>query len=206
MKFRGLVTVGLLALSVLARADGAGDNSVASVRRIPPPGVAVPAEDRAALETGIAALGKEIDSLRVDLKSRPALLELLPDVQIYYNAARYALTYNEFFNPNEIRTAKGLLAQGMQRAADLRAGKTPWTTQTGPVARGYVSEIDGSVQPYGIVVPATFADSTSRKRPLEIWFHGRGETLSEVNFINDRQHSMGEFAPADTFMLHPYGR
>lgn len=179
---------------------------MASVRRIPPPGVAVPAEDRAALETGIAALGKEIDSLRTELKGKPALLDLLPDVQIYYNAARYALTYNEFFNPNEIKTAKSLLAQGMERAANLRAGKTPWTTQTGPVARGYVSQIDGSVQPYGIVVPATFAESTTRKRPLEIWFHGRGETLSEVNFINDRQHSLGEFAPADTFMLHPYGR
>jgi hypothetical protein len=206
MKFRGLVTLGLLTLSVLVRADGAGDNSVANVRRVPPPGVVVPAEDRAALETGIAALGKEIDSLRTELKGKPALLDLLPDVQIYYNAARYALTYNEFFNPNEIKTAKNLLTQGMDRAANLRAGKTPWTTQTGPVARGYVSQIDGSVQPYGIIVPVTFAESTTRKRPLEIWFHGRGEMLSEVNFINDRQLHMGEFAPPDTFMLHPYGR
>ena len=206
MKFRGLVTLGLLTLSVLARADGAGDNSVAGVRPVPPLGVAVSAEDRTALETGIAALGKEIDSLRAELQGKPVLLDLLPDVQIYYNAARYALKYNEFFNPNEIRTAKTLLTQGMERAANLRAGKTPWTTQTGPVARGYVSHIDGSVQPYGIIVPTTFAESTSRKRPLEIWFHGRGETLSEVNFISDRQRSMGEFAPPDTFMLHPYGR
>jgi hypothetical protein len=206
MKFRGLVTLGLLTWSVLARADGVGDNSVSSVRQVPPPGVTVPAEDRAALEAGITALGKEIDALRTELTAKPALLELLPDVQIYYNAARYALKYNEFFNPNEIRTAKTELTQGMERAANLRAGKTPWTTQTGPVARGYVSQIDGSVQPYGIIVPTTFADSTKRKRPLEIWFHGRGETLSEVNFINDRQRSLGEFSPPDTFMLHPYGR
>ncbi len=198
--------MGLLALSVLALADGVGDNSVANVRRIPPPGVAVSAEDRVALETGILALGKEIDALRTELKGKPALLELLPDVQIYYNAARYALTYNEFFSPNEIKTAKTLLTQGMERATDLRAGKTPWTTQTGPVARGYVSLIDGSVQPYGIIVPTTFTSDSTRPRPLEIWFHGRGETLSEVNFINDRQRSMGEFAPPDTFMLHPYGR
>ena len=207
MRFRGLVTLGLLGVSVLARADGAGDNSVANVRRQPPPGIAVPAEDRAELETGIAALGKEIDSLRTELKGKPALLDLLPDVQIYYNAARYGLTYNEFFSPNEIKTAKTLLTQGMARAKSLRAGETPWTTQTGPVARGYVSQIDGSVQPYGIVVPSTYTDvSSTRKRPLEIWFHGRGETLSETNFINDRQRSMGEFTPPDTFMLHPYGR
>ena len=206
MKFRGLVTLGLLALSVLARADGVGDNSVASVRRIPPAGVAVSAEDQTALQTGIAELGKEIDALRSDLKDKPDLLDLLPDVQIYYNAARYALTYNEFFRPEEIKTAKTLLMQGMERATNLRAGKTPWTTQTGPVARGYVSQLDGSVQPYGVIVPATYADSTTRKRRLDVWFHGRGENLSEVNFINDRQRSMGEFAPTDTFVLHPYGR
>jgi dienelactone hydrolase len=44
------------------------------------------------------------------------------------------------------------------------------------------------------------------KHPLDIWFHGRGETLSEVNFITDREHSRGEFTPTDTIVLHPYGR
>ncbi len=206
MRIRVAMTVGLLALGAMARADGAADNLPDSVRRIPQLGVAVSAEDRTTLETGIAALGKEIDGLRTELKAKPELLDLLPDVQIYYNAARYALTYNEFFNPNEIRTAKAQLVQGMERAANLRAGKTPWATQTGPVARGYVSQIDGSVQPYGIVVPVTFSENTTRKRRLDLWFHGRGETLSELNFISDRQRSLGEFAPEDTLVLHPYGR
>ena len=35
----------------------------------------------------------------------------------------------------------------------LAAGKAPWTTATGLVVRGYRSKIDGSVQPYGLVVP-----------------------------------------------------
>ncbi len=200
------MTLSLLAMGVLAQAGQAGNDSPESVPRIPKAGVAVSAEDRAELEAGITALGKEIEALRANLKSKPALLELLPDVQIYHNAARYALTYNEFFSPNEIKSAKALLAQGMERAANLRAGKTPWTTQTGPVARGYVSQIDGSVQPYGIIVPVTFNDNKARKRRLDIWYHGRGETLNEINFINDRQRSMGEFAPEDTLVLHPYGR
>ena len=42
----------------------------------------------------------------------------------------------------------------MERASQLRDGKAPWTTATGLVVRGYVSKIDGSVQPYGLVVPA----------------------------------------------------
>ena len=81
-----------------------------------------------------------------------------------------------------------------------------WTTATGLVVRGYVSRIDGSVQPYGLVVPETYRPPTPHKFRLDAWFHGRGETLSEVNFINGRQTAPGLFTPGDTFVLHPYGR
>jgi hypothetical protein len=136
MRCRFLV---LLFLVTAAHADGPADNLADNVRRIPPPGVAVPAADRAELEAGIAQLGGEIDALKASLKSQPALLDLLPDVQIYYNAARYALTYNEFFREREIAVAKMLLTQGMERAQQLSNGKAPWTTDTGLIVRGYVS-------------------------------------------------------------------
>jgi dienelactone hydrolase len=177
-----------------------------TMRRIPPVGVEVPAADHAALEADIAALGAEIESLHAALKDKPALLELLPDVQIFHNAARYALLHNEFFKPEEIALAKSQLKQGRERAAQLREGKAPWATQTGLVVRGYRSEIDGSVQPYGLVVPATYQPNTAHQHRLDVWLHGRGETLSEVNFIADRQKNPGQFTPADTFVLHPYGR
>jgi hypothetical protein len=74
------------------------------------------------------------------------------------------------------------------------------------VVRGYLSKIDGSVQPYGLVVPPSFVNDPSRPRRLDIWYHGRGETLSEVNFLSDRQRNPGEFVPPDTIVLHPYGR
>jgi dienelactone hydrolase len=177
-----------------------------TMRRIPPAGAEVPAADRAALEADIAALGAEIESLRTTLKDKPALLELLPDVQIFHNAARYALLHNEFFKPEEVAFAKSQLKQGRERAAHLREGRAPWTTQTGLVVRGYRSEIDGSVQPYGLVVPATYQPNAAHRHRLDVWLHGRHETLSEVNFIADRQKNPGQFTPADTFVLHPYGR
>src|SRR5688572_20700505 len=159
------------------------------VRSIPPPGVAVPAEDRVELESGIAGLGREIASLRDTLKAKPELLARIPDVQIYHNAVRYALTFYEFFNPRELPVAKQLLRQGMERAAALKDARIPWDAQTGLVARGYVSKIDGSVQPYGLVIPSSYrADSPHRHR-LDVWFHGRGETLSELNFLDQRQRS-----------------
>ena len=41
---------------------------------------------------------------------------------------------------------------------------------------------------------------------LDFWFHGRGETLSELNFIADRQRNAGQFTPPNTIVLHPYNR
>ena len=184
----------------------AQQNNPGSVKSVPPPGIEVSAADRAELEAGIAALGKEIDSVRDALKKQPALLALLPDVQIFHNAARYALQYNEFFKPEEIATAKRQLKQGMERAAELRAGKASWTTQTGLVVRGYVSDVDGSVQPYGLVVPPTYQPNLPHQYRLDVWFHGRGDTLSEVNFLADRQKNAGQFTPPNTIVLHPYGR
>jgi hypothetical protein len=196
----------VLALSASLHADGPRDNLPENVRRIPPPGITLSSEETAELRDGIDQLGKEIESLRGRLKAKAALLELLPDVQVYYNAVRYALTYHEFFNRREIPIARNLLKQGLERAHALVEGQAPWTTATGLVVRGYVSKIDGSVQPYGLVVPASFRPDSPHQYRLDVWCHGRGETLSELNFIDGRQKSSGEFTPANTFVLHPYGR
>lgn len=175
-----------------------------NVRPIPPPGVAVAEADRRELEAGLAELGEAIEALRKKLK--PDLSALVPDVQIYHKAVRYALAHNEFFNAREIPVAKALLRQGLERARQLGEGRPSWTTATGLVVRGYLSKIDGSVQPYGLVVPPSYQPGGPHRHRLDAWFHGRGETLSEVNFIDQRQKNPGEFTPRDAFVLHPYGR
>src|SRR5262249_51373031 len=196
----------LIVVSGIARADGPRDNLPDNVRPVPPVGITVPAADRAELEAGLKELHSEIERLRTALSKNPALQELLPDVLIYDKAVRWALAYNECFNAREIPIAKTILKHGLERARQLRDGKAPWTTATGLVVRGYISRIDGSVQPYGLVVPATYHTGTPYKHRLDAWFHGRGENLSELNFIAGRERTSGEFTPKDTFVLHPYGR
>jgi pimeloyl-ACP methyl ester carboxylesterase len=200
----------LLPLLVLAtvRADGPADNIPDNVRRIPPlPKEKLSADDRAELQRGADDLGKEIEALRVTLKGKPDLLALLPDVQIFHNAIRYAVTYDEIFNPKtEVPIARNLLKEGLERANALKQGKAPWLTQTGLVVRGYVSKIDNSVQPYGLIVPASFQPGSPDKHRLDVWCHGRGETLSELSFLNDRMKNRGQFTPQDAFVLHLYGR
>lgn len=188
------------------RADGPADNLPDRVRPVPPPGLAIAAADRAELSAAADALHREIESLHAALQARPTLLELLPDVQIFHKAVRWALDYDEFFKSNETHTARVLLNEGMKRAAQLRAGQAPWLSATGLVVRGYRSRIDGSVQPYGLVVPAAFQPASPHAWRLDFWFHGRGETLTELDFIHGRMRSPGEFTPPDAFVLHPYGR
>jgi pimeloyl-ACP methyl ester carboxylesterase len=189
-----------------ARADGPQDNIAEKVRRIPPPGIKLPQKDRDELEAKVQALGRKIDELREVWKNKPARLDLLPDIQIYYNAVHSTLRYDEFFRPAEVALARRLLDDGLHRANALRAGNAFWTNQSGLLVRGYVSRIDGSVQPYGLVIPESYRPGAPYKHRLDVWFHGRGETLSEVNFLNDRTHNPGRFTPKDAFVLHPYGR
>ncbi|MBI1763909.1 MAG: prolyl oligopeptidase family serine peptidase [Acidobacteria bacterium] len=169
-----------------------------AMRPIPPVGVEVPAPDRTELENGLKRLKVAMDKLN----QHP----LWPDVAIYHEAVRYALQYNEFFKLEEVFKAKLLLQHGEERARQLSEGKAPWTTATGLVVRGYVSKIDKSVQPYGLVIPASFTPNAPQRWRLDTWFHGRGETLSEVNFLSERETRMGEFTPRDTFVVHLYGR
>src|SRR5262249_20919882 len=58
----------------------------------------------------------------------------------------------------------------------------------------------------GLVVPASYQPGSPHQHRLDVWLHGRGETLSELNFLDQRQRSAGEFTPPHAFVLHPYGR
>ena len=50
------------------------------------------------------------------------------------------------------------------------------------------------------------AEAIAVRHRLDIWFHGRGETRTEVAYYKERHNNLGEFSPEDAFVLHPYGR
>jgi len=195
-----------LLLASVAFADGPADNIPEHVRPIPPPGIKISPEDRADLEKGAGDLSKEIESLRVFLKGKPALLPLLPDVEVYHKAVDWALRFDELVKPQDVATARDLLRRGAERAQALRQGKAPWLMQTGLVVRGYRSKIDGSVQPFGLVIPASYTPGSAQPVRVDFWCHGRGETLTEMAFVDQRQKSPGQFTPPDAIVVHLYGR
>ena len=195
----------LASVSVAAAlADGPADNRPENVRRVPKVGIEVPPDDREALEDPLSRLAGAIS--RLEARKDPKIASLLPDVQIFHKAVHDALKYQEFFDPKDIAKAKHQLEEGLARADALFKGEAPWASRTGLVVRGYVSKIDGSVQPYGLVVPTTYTTLSPHRYRLDLWFQGRAETGGEVNFIDTRERQPGTFTPADTIVLHPYGR
>lgn len=187
----------LVPLATLVFADGPGDNVPDKVRRIPPAGIKVPDDTRADLH-------QRTDALAV--RCRELKSEYRPDVEVFANAVDWALRYDEFFDAKEFAVARKLLDLGNARADEL--AKNPaspaWKRATGLVVRGYRSKIDGSVQPYGLVVPKDL-DLTKPAR-LDLWWHGRYENVTELKFINERLSSSGQFAPPNAIVLHPFGR
>lgn len=183
-------------------ADGPEDNDPANVRRVPPLGIEVSDEDRGKLESRIADLRQQIASFPAKSVLRP----LLPDVEVLVRAVADPLKYQEIQKPNEIPLAYQLLDLAAERLSQLEAGRAPWTLETGLVVRGVRSKLDGTVQPYGLVIPENYSFEGATKHRLDFWFHGRGERVTELGFVGQRLKSPGQYQPADTIVLHPYAR
>jgi dienelactone hydrolase len=167
-------------------------------RIAPAQGVPISDDKRAELVSGCETLAKAIVGLGDQA--------LLPDVIVYYNAVQYAVEQDIFYDEDDVESGLQLIQQGIDRANALKEGAAPWATQTGLVVRGYRSALDDSIQPYGLVVPDSFEAKADRQHRLDIWHHGRNAKGSELRFLVERQTKPGRFTPADTFMLHTYGR
>lgn len=179
-------------------ADGPGDNVAAKVRPVPPPPAAekeLTAAERQALEIKVQHL-ELLLKLTQQSGGKPELMAHLPDVQIYINAVRYPLLYNEQI---DYKAANQAIEDGLARLRLLDKGEMPWLSQSGP--RGYVSKIDGSIQPYLLSMPTEYKPGEQKKYRLDFSCHGRGEDLTELKFIR------GKASPANgKFVVQLYGR
>jgi len=166
-------------------------------RRIPPTSkFKMPAEKKQELQDRLEQLDKQANSL-----SDHALIE---DATVFLKAVDWALKWNEFYKPQDLAKADQLLDVAEQRIALLKKNKTPWTSASGFVVRGYRSDVDTSIQPYGLVIPEKL--DLSKPQPLYVWLHGRGDTKTDMHFIYERLTQKGQIAPEDAIVIHPFGR
>ena len=152
------------------------------------------------IQVKIDQLGQTIRELR----SRRGDDPLLPDVEIYYEAARWKMAYpEEFFRPRSVADTLSVLDKGLERGEQLKAGLSPWTSQKGRVVRGFRSSIDGSVQPVRVTVPDDY--DGARPFPLDVAQHGRFTSLYEVETLNSWQGAEVDYLPG-TLQIDLFGR
>jgi pimeloyl-ACP methyl ester carboxylesterase len=161
------------------------------------------AEQKAEIHKKLAELSARIAALG----SKSADPQRLADVQIYKKAAEYILRFpEEFFGPNYVAETIAALDTGIGRAIELENGTSSWTKKTGNVVRGFVSRIDGSVQPYGLTIPASY----DGKKPmrLDIWLHGTQQEMNEVRFLQQQAgpHNTSQILADDYIMVEPFAR
>jgi pimeloyl-ACP methyl ester carboxylesterase len=158
-------------------------------------------------KTEIHAKLAELSARIAALRAKKTDSQLLADLQIHQKAADYILRFpEEFFGPNYAAETLKALELGIARANELEAGTASWTKKTGNVLRGFVSNIDGSMQPYGLTIPASY--DGARPMRLDVWLHGTQQQLNEVRFINQQEgpHSTSQIAAEDYIQLEPFGR
>jgi pimeloyl-ACP methyl ester carboxylesterase len=184
------------------------------IRRVlPPQGLEIPADVRQRLETKLAATKRRLEAWEKSARKRneqdperrlALLIEHKPDVEVFLKAVEFALLHREFYVPKDFDKADWALDQANERLDALEKDEAPWTKAKGLVVRGYVSFIDDSVQPYGLVIPKDH--DFSKPCPLYVWLHGRGDKNTDLHFLYERATRVGQIAPPGAIVLHPFGR
>ena len=78
--------------------------------------------------------------------------------------------------------------------------------QTRAPRGGYVSRLDGSVQPYGLVVPASLPTRRHQKISARFLVPWPRRHIERTDFISDREKNVEFTLRRTCIVLHPYGR
>jgi hypothetical protein len=163
--------------------------------------------DRVEIAQGLRELNGRLTKLHAQA---PAVKpDLLADVEVFAKGITWALRYDETLAPADGVLLQKALTRANGRATALEKGSEPWTERKGKLTRGYVSAVDGSVQPYCLIVPTRY----DRSRPirLDVVLHGSTQPvgMSELRFMSRFDEGDGEEKNApdqDYIELHPLGR
>ncbi|MCE9591526.1 MAG: prolyl oligopeptidase family serine peptidase [Planctomycetes bacterium] len=138
--------------------------------------------------------------------------DLRADVAVFESGAALALKYETNLRPADLALIDRARLEAQRRRAALASGKHPRLPRAGSFVAGYVSRVDGSAQPFGVVLPRDH-DPTKPSR-LDVVLHGSmsSRALSFLQFMSRfgawaRPGDATPAAPPNDFIeLHPMGR
>ena len=163
------------------------------------------AKEQQTIDRALQTLQQSLKQMRDQNRPRRDLV----DAVIFHKGLTWALQYDRQFTPADITLLQTAISRGQQRAQALARNRKPWAMRKGRVALGYVSQVDESVQPYGVIIPNNY--DPSRPIRLDVVLHGstRPVGLSELRFIArfDEGDQQTDSVPDQPFIeLHPLGR
>ena len=160
---------------------------------------------RQQLVSGLKSLQDRVDALTQSASSDAASQKQLADVAVFAKALDWMLRHDEFSGKGYSEQAARVLEMGLKRAGELQADEPSWIRRAGVSIRGYVSKVDGSVQPYALTLPEGVLSDPERRWPLHVKLHGRYNAMNEVNFISRHEHQLVS-NDQDWVQLDVYGR
>lgn len=155
-----------------------------------------------------SALTRDLSTVRQ--AARGASSPFAPDAAIFAKGLEWALDYDREFTPADRALLEKAVRRARERSAGLTANAPAWTTRRGKLALGYESRVDGSIQPFGLIVPRGY-DQAGPPMRLDVVLHGstRPVGMSELRFMARFDEGDADAAaPPDVpyLELHPLGR
>jgi hypothetical protein len=202
----------LIAFLVLALVTGFG-------RADTPAGLSK--DERAKIDREVTELGKRIEAIRQTAERNPSYQagRLYPDAEVFRKAVIWALRYEPKLEPADVALIQKALKRCRERVEAIEVDKvTWWPDRKGKVIRGYVSYVDDSVQPFGVVVPKKYdylksalEEDPAKRMRYDVVLHGsmKPTGMAELRFLFRFDEGDGPSAsvPDQDFLeVHPFGR
>lgn len=157
--------------------------------------------------TAILAELKPLQDRLAELRNAPNVSpDRWADAAIFVKGVVWALD----FGPVEDDRSRGLVKFGLKRAKEridaLADGRHPWTERRGRCARGFISAVDGSVQPYCLVVPESY--DAAKPMRLHVVLHGStpAKGIGELLYLEASDSGAPAGTAVEYIEIHPMGR
>src|SRR5262249_28614770 len=122
----------------------------------------------------IADKTEELRKAVAALKEKKIPDDVLIEVEIYLKAAENIVRFEEWLAAASVKWTLTTLDQGLARAKQAEGGKAVWRDAPGKwVVRAYRSQVDGSIQPYAVLLPPDYGADPKKKWRLDVVLHGR---------------------------------
>jgi len=149
---------------------------------------------------------------QADHPGRIRAIDLQSDAEIFAKAAQWSLRFSASPSEDELSKAADLEARSQAKLNAINQGDATWIDRKGSIIRGHRSQVDDSVEPYGVIIPKGYLPGTPVR--VDIILHGSvpPNPDAEVRFIeqfdkgDDRLLDNDTSIPVQPFIkLHPCG-